>query len=279
MRRESTLKESKQGINIKAIRAILIVVVAVFAIAACFCGFKYYEAQQQYNKSMDAYRELSDNYVRPHDRAGINTTAGSSKSEEDCSPITVDFEELGNQVFRGEISGWLYCPDTIINYPVVHCDDNAFYLEHQLNGDANSCGTLFVDCKNKGDFSDPNTIIYGHHMADGQMFNSLKLYRQEEGYYSAHPFMYLNTPERDYKLHIYSTFVSDTQSKAFQTEFNDDSQFQDFIDFTVSNSQIDTGVNVTTDDRVVTLVTCSYEFNNARTIVCGILEPIGDTAE
>lgn len=268
------MNEKTNGkMTVKTQKILIIVGMLIFGLAAIFCGFKYFSAQSQYKKSLENYEALAKEYVVQKD---ISVVAGAEEGEATIvSPIEVNFDELTAQAARGEVAAWLYSEGTVINYPVAHCDDNEFYLNHQLDGSYNACGTLFIDCKCAPDFSSPNTIIYGHHMADGQMFNSLKHYRGVDGYYEEHPYMYLNTPNGNYELLIYSTFVSDTQSMAFKTAFANDDELQEFIDFTKKESLLETDVEVTTEDHIVTLVTCSYETNNSRTIVCGKLVPIG----
>ncbi|MEI3102433.1 MAG: class B sortase [Oscillospiraceae bacterium] len=66
--------------------------------------------------------------------------------------------------------GWIYCPNTVINYPIAHTEDNFTYLDHLLSGEYNANGTIFVDCQDNPDFSGKNTRVYGHNMNDGSMF-------------------------------------------------------------------------------------------------------------
>ncbi len=75
--------------------------------------------------------------------------------------------------------GWIYVeavPD--INYPIVHGKDNETYLHRTYEKNYNFAGTIFVDYENKGDFSDCNTIVYGHNMKNGSMFAQLKKFTQ-----------------------------------------------------------------------------------------------------
>ena len=89
----------------------------------------------------------------------------------------VDFESLRES--GPDIIGWLNLPDTVINYPVTQTDDNEYYLHHLYDGTYNKVGCLFADYENKADFSDRNTIIYGHNMRDGSMFAVLNEYDEQ----------------------------------------------------------------------------------------------------
>ena len=99
--------------------------------------------------------------------AAVNETA-------DIVPIQVDFDVLSKE--NQDVIGWLYCPDTSINYPVVQAADNEYYLHRLLDDSKNAAGTLFMDYRNSADLSDWNSVIYGHNMKNGSMFGSLPDY-------------------------------------------------------------------------------------------------------
>ena len=91
------------------------------------------------------------------------------------------------------MTGWLYCPDTALNYPVVQGKDNIKYLQRDLDGKYLASGTLFVDFENGALGEDTNYIIYGHNMKNGTMFAQLSGYKSQE-FYDAHPYAMLLTP-------------------------------------------------------------------------------------
>ncbi len=155
--------------------------------------------------------------------------------------ITVDFDALLE--INPDVIGWLYCPDTVINYPLVQGEDNDYYLHRLINGTPNNNGTLFVDEQNSAGFSDENTVIYGHHMRNGSMFGYLENYEQQS-YYEAHPVVYLLTPEGNY-----ASWLAEQRTRS---------------DFSAP-------VEVERGDRVVTLSTCAYDFQDARYVVLGKL--------
>ena len=82
--------------------------------------------------------------------------------------------------------GWIYSSDTTINYPVVQGSDNAYYLKHLADGTENRNGCPFLDVQNRPDFTDDNSIIYGHHMQNGTMFADISWY-EDQNYYNEHP--------------------------------------------------------------------------------------------
>lgn len=201
------------------------------------------------------------------------------------APIEVDFEGL--REVNEEVTGWIYCEDTVINYPVMQADNNDKYLRHTYDGAYNIAGSIFVEGNNRRDFQDANTIIYGHHMQDGSMFATLDKWADQE-YFEKHPEMWLLTPERDYRIVLLAGYHTSAYSDTYNIyqEFDDDfaaylREALDRSDFSADLSQVfyveDTpqGPQVTLDasGHYVVLSTCAYIFNNARYVIHGILVP------
>jgi SrtB family sortase len=119
-------------------------------------------------------------------------------------------DQLGRDVFHYHLHV-VYIPvvdeDTAINYPVTQGADNDYYLKRLYDGTANKSGCLFVDYENAKDFSDRNTIIYGHNLLDGSMLSELTQY-QEQAYYDAHPDMLLATSDGDFIVEVFAAFVA-----------------------------------------------------------------------
>lgn len=187
------------------------------------------------------------------------------------SPIVVDFEALTER--NGDICGWLYCPDTVISYPVVQAEDNSFYLHRDIDLNYSSYGTLFTETMSEKDFNNDNSIIYGHHMKDGGMFAGLVNYAGKN-YYEKHPVFYLNTPEMNYRVEVFAAFLTDMYSDAYNNTFDSDEEMQAWLDTAKDLSAIETDVEVSPGDRILTLSTCTYEYDTARYVVMGKMIPI-----
>lgn len=192
----------------------------------------------------------------------------ASKTGE-TAPIEVDFNVLLEQ--NGDIVGWLYCEDTPINLPVVQSSDNDHYLRRLLDGSWNTAGTLFVDCRNSGDFSDANTVIYGHNMKNKTMFGTLSCYR-EQSYFEEHPVMWLLTPSGDYKVELVAGYITPTTSDVYSFDLSDEEVLAT-VRQAVESSTFTSGVEISDGDRFLTLSTCSYEYDNARYVLIGRLVP------
>ena len=177
----------------------------------------------------------------------------------------VDFAAL--QKVNTDVVGWIYQKDTIINYPIMHGSDNDQYLHSDINKKYSVSGSIFMDYRNSADFSDFNTIVYGHHMHDGSMFKSLRGYTKENDYYQDHKTFELITPDKKYHLQIVSAFITPATSEAYTYSFNTNAEKQAFLDYAVKSSKISTGVTATTDDKIITLSTCAYDYDEARYVV------------
>jgi len=262
----------------KSTKTLLIIICAVLACVFAFSGYKLISILSEYKQSADMYNNLEDEFVasKPGEAPGGQDKEKQEELPEETapleeSPISVDFESL--MAKSEDLVGWLYSANTKINYPVVLGDDNFFYLDKFIDGSYNGSGSLFLDCTCAGDFSCLNTVIYGHNMNDGSMLASIVYYREAE-YYAEHPVLYLNTPEQNYRLEVFSAYITDAESDSYTMYFNDSTHFETYLKSIISQSDIQTDVAVSAQDRIITLSTCTYEYNNARYVVHCKLVPI-----
>ncbi len=195
------------------------------------------------------------------------TNGGSAVKKYDGSDsITVDFASLTAKY--PDVVGYIYGPDTKIQYPIAYDPtSNDYYLNRDLDGVPNVNGSIFIEHLNEPDFSDQNTILYGHHMKSGLMFAGLVKYK-DPSYYNSHPYFYIYTPSQNYRLDLYAGFVCAHDDEVFATSLTQ-SQLQNMAAKSTFRSNISTPTG-----KVVTLCTCSYEFDNARYVMVGELVPI-----
>ena len=187
------------------------------------------------------------------------------------APITVDFSSLWRT--SPDVSAWLHCPGTSINYPVVQTDNNQYYMHRLPNGEESAGGSLFVDCTNAWDFSDANSVIYGHDMKDGSMFGYLHNF-DSQSYYEDHPVFYLLTPGRNYRMDIICTAVVPSDSWIYQMQM-EENQLQSWLNKVEDASIIQPMEPIDREaGQYLTLSTCSYEYENARFIVIGSLKQV-----
>lgn len=190
--------------------------------------------------------------------ASSEATASSGDSSA-ADPYAAALESVDLDALRevnDEVLGWIYVPDTSISYPLVYSGDNSYYLTRTWNLEYSSVGSIFLDELNNTDFSDYNTIIYGHRMKDGSMFAGLKYYKTQD-YYEQHPCVYIATDEGVVCYQIFAAYEAGTESATYTLSFDSDSDKQSFIDHCVSKSVISTGVTPTVSDKIITLSTCT----------------------
>ena len=264
-------------------RVLLLCLCAVFVGVFAFSGYKLYSIMHAYKVSERQYDSLSERYVEAPTTTPFavpgqsDPTAAAPQIEQ--SPINVDFNQLRSE--SSEVVGWIYSENTKINYPVAqHPGDNPtiadyYYLYRDIHGDYSGNGTPFLDVKCAGDFSDYNSIIYGHHMNDGSMFASISDYRKE-GYYAEHPVLYLNTPSRNYRVEVFAGYITDADSSTYTVWFPDESSFLLYCRDMKAQSNFQSDVEVMPGDRILTLSTCSYEYHDARYVIQGRLVPLDD---
>ena len=187
---------------------------------------------------------------------------------EKVCPIEVDFDALLQE--NKDVVAWIYCPGTPINYPVVQAEDNDYYIHRLLDGKTNSSGTLFMDYRNSADLSDWNSVIYGHNMKNGTMFGYLPHYK-EQSYFEEHTEMFLLTPEQNYAIEVMAGFVTTSDDELYNAFCPDEAGKDALVNEWLNASDFVSNVYPELEDRIITLSTCSYEFDNARYVLVGVL--------
>lgn len=169
-----------------------------------------------------------------------------------------------------DVVGWIYIPNSRINYPLMQGEDNTFYLERTWEGSLNAYGSIFLESRNSPDFTDFNTIIYGHNMRNGTMFSSLRSYAVP-GYWEKHPYFYIRSDAGVARYDIFAIQSVSTDSIIYGLGIDTTQRKQQFLRFAADYSLVDTGLMPTTDDSIVTLSTCTGNGHAHRWVVIGML--------
>lgn len=215
--------------------------------------------------SQKAASEIQELYHHQQDSENNND---SEKAEEDSK-----FSELSK--INSEICGWITVPGTRIDYPVLQGNKNKthFYLDHNYKREKSKYGSIFLDPICQLSENPKNCVIYGHHMADGQMFADLMKFSSLD-FYKQNPLISFETiKDRNAKWKIFSVFKTNTlasQGKIFYyvvSDFADNNSFLDYVSQIRKRSLLDIPVDVNENDKLITLSTCSYEFQDFRTVV------------
>ena len=267
----------------------LIVMLAALAVFL-YSGYTLYGFYKEYKKSSDEYDNLENSYAVDQEQESENIDnledddALQSISGQEVRTVLEDGEEKTLPVLKNpidftqllsvnsDIVGWLRIRALDISYPVVQGKDNDYYLHRTFEKTDNFAGCLFVNSYNMGDFTDQNTIIYGHNMKNGSMFGKLKNFSDPEVFKKSRYF-WIFTPDFIYQYRIFSASVVDKTGLTYQISFTDD-EFDQFISRAYSNSVVDNqDVTVTKEDRIVTLSTCTGD-DSTRFVVMGKLAQI-----
>lgn len=245
-----------------------------------YSGYRLYTIYTDYSDAETAYDDVAEQFVSaveptyiPSGENDVVDVPGMTvplRDQADQVPISVDFDALLE--INSNVIGWIYCPDTSINYPIVQTGNNSDYLRRLLDGSYNRSGTLFMDYRNNGDFTSHNSIIYGHNMGSGKMFAPLMNYRKQT-YYDAHPTMYLLTPDGNYRLDVMAGAVVDSTSDYYIINHTEES-FQTFMKNICRNSTFTSGVDLSTVERTVMLSTCTNWSDDSRYILVCALVPL-----
>lgn len=183
-----------------------------------------------------------------------------------CQQWIGEVDENMLRAINSDYAVWLYSADTSVDYPVVHGEDNIYYLDHLFNYTENACGTLFMDYRNLPEFKDKNTLIYGHHMRNHTMFYTLTEY-DEQGYFEAHPYLLMFSDKEICLLEVFAGYLTWGDDHAYDIAVSDKKDFRDFVNKALEKSDFNAHMEILDEDHLITLSTCSIEIRNARYIV------------
>lgn len=275
------------------LKLIAVIIAGICTGIAVFFGWKIYQQEMMYKEGDETYEMIERiAQVAPiEEEVPVNRPEPPLLEPESSEPISdaeepiepqepeetipvaeIDFAAL--KEVNSDVVAWICCPDTVINYPVVLGGDNEYYLTHLVDGTENGNGTLFIDRKNARDFSDENTVIYGHHMQSGKMFACLVEYA-DQAYYDAHPIIYLVTPEAKYKIELFSGYTTTFDSSAYMLRFSSSHDYAEWLREVARKSDFKANMHLSTNDHIITLSTCAYSFYDARYVVHGRLTQVG----
>ena len=244
------IKQKKKKKSDVLLTIALIVAIAVF----CYAAFNLYHIYTEYKKGTDEYNQIEEMAVTERDADSAEVAGPNVQLK---PPIEVDFDKLKS--VNEDVVGWIYVdalPD--ISYPIVKGKDNQTYLHQTYEKNYNFAGTIFVDYENSGDFSDCNTLVYGHNMKNGSMFGHLKKFREDDKLYKQDKYFWILTPERNYRYEIITAYTTGVNSDTYTLFKGPGEEFEKYLETIKGYSEIQTDdTDLTIKDRIVTLSTCT----------------------
>lgn len=226
-------------------------IISIVILLVCIAGL-IYSGSKLYNWLLN---NIKSNKVMTE----INDIAGVPDISEDENPgaeFGLDFEAL--KAYNPDIVGWIRIPGTSVSYSLVQAENNNKYLRHSIDLTWNEFGWPFLDYKNSPDFTDKNTVIYGHNIVSGLMFADLTyIYNGVLG-----NDVEIDIYRSDYRLltyKVFSTYIFDPESYYLTTKFSNDEAYSTYLNTMMSRSVINFNQTVGVDDNIITLSTCTSD--------------------
>lgn len=180
--------------------------------------------------------------------------------------INVNFGDLLRR--NPDTVAWINIRSTNINYPVVQTSDNDYYLNHAFDKSFNKAGWVFADYRNNMVDFDKNTIIYGHSRYDGTMFGSLRNVLSDSWYSNKdNHVIRLSTPYENTMWQVFSTYQIDPETYYLSTAFSSEDSYAKFIGTIKSRSSHVFDIEVSSEDKIITISTCADALSEHRIVL------------
>lgn len=239
-----------------------LLVAVVLLLAGVICGgiaIYSWQQEKQAGKEYEKLKEEVVSEVKPTVQATPTEAPGVKEETKEPIQIPIDFQTLKEK--NPDVYAWIRIPGTDIDYPVLQrVGDNSYYLNHTLEGKEKPEGAIFTEDYNSQDFTDANTVIYGHNMKNGSMFRQLHEY-QDRKFMKEHPEVLIYQPDRILHYHIFAAYVYDNRHLLQSFDFEDREVYKNYLQSIQEKkdmgSSIDSSIELTGEDPIITLSTCN----------------------
>ena len=234
-----------------------LVVFLCFFVAVAYAGYALWDNSQVYAAAANVREELLQ--FKP---------SADPKTEEGPT-----FAEL--QRINDDVCAWVTLDNTGIDHPVLQGTDNLTYINRDVYGNFALAGSIFLDSRNDSRFSDPYSLLYGHHMENSGMFGDLDLYKDAQ-FFRDNTSGLLMTPDGVYDLEIFAyLLVKASDEYIFEPEAwqGDLESAFSYVEENAIHLRQETWESLGSEDRILALTTCSGEFSDARTVVLALMHP------
>lgn len=264
-----------KSMNKKAIR-----IAAVISAAALLGGGIYLLVKNDVAQKIN-WRDILIYAPTPIARETLDEAVNNDSEKPSADRVPEDTkEELTEQVRQlsaehDDSVAWLYIPDTNIDYPIMQSEDNDYYAHRATDGSYLYAGSLFMDYRNSSDFTDFNSVIYGHNMGNGTMFADIPHYENEE-YFMNHSYGWLTTEDEVWLIDFFAVARTADTSGLYLA----DPSFEEWDTQLRNSASIYKEIGISANDNLIMLSTCTSAEGNSRTILVGkIIDNREDDAE
>lgn len=254
--------KAKRKVRIeKAIwRIIIFICIVLLAIMLFILGNSFMENKKTKDMISKVYdtadiKEITPKTTNKEDSILITTTSSIYEKYGNMNMIEVNFDGLKN--INPDTAGWIKVEGTKINYPFVKTSDNEYYLKHSFDKSSNKKGWVFLDYRNDINNIGKNTILYAHGLVNNEMFGSLRRVVKPNWYKNKNNYILsVVTPHETLKWLVFSSYTIEPESYYITTNFQSNEEFDEFVNLIKQRSVYDYGVDVTWDDKLLTLSSC-----------------------
>ncbi len=257
-------KEKKR--KVLSVRNIIIGILLLVMVVSGIGYIREQAAARRQKEQEESLAQLASQTSEETESESESITQSQEPETEAPYVSPIDFEAL--QAENPDTVGWIRIPDTRIDYPIVQAADNEKYLHTDFEGKDSIYGTVYLDCDSRPDFSGWNNPVYGHHMKDGSMFKDVVKFKEEE-FFKDHQYFEIYTPERTIHLKAVACYYADSNGIVRKTRFASRESFDKWLDERLAPCSFAEIPEVPVDSMFV-LVTCSYELNDARTLLYAV---------
>lgn len=282
----------------KVIRKVLVYGISIVLVAAAVGGVMALKAAKE-------QAELEATYVDPmpvmtqeemealYDAHKAEDTTEIEETVETAEEV---LEETEDGVYEGcpvdfagmweinkDVYAWITVPGTVIDYPILqHATDNTYYLNYNIDGSYGYPGCIYTENLNSKDFTDNNTVIYGHNMKNGSMFSGLHKF-EDANFFEEHTQVLIYTSEKEYVYTIFAAYIYDDRHLLYSFDFANEQVYANYLEdiqnMRSMNAQLREDITVTAEDKIITLVTCIGNQPEKRLLVQAVLNQDGSTTQ
>lgn len=221
------------------------------------------------------YEEIKEEVTKEVQEKQADT---SDEKEAPKMPIEVPVDFTALQQRNPDVYAWIQIPNTAVDYPILQSStDNAYYLNHTIDREEKREGAIFTENFNTKTFEDPNTVIYGHDMKNGSMFQSIHNY-MDRSFFDTNRDITIYMPDQILHYKIFAAYLTDNKHLLMNYNFWNQEEYKQYLDSIFSkrdmNAFVDTSMEATNEDKIITLSTCYAGISTQRYLVQAVLVSI-----
>lgn len=231
------------------------------------------------NTAENSYEELKEE-VKTEEAVSEEEVMEESETvlEEEKEPVEIPIDFAALKEKNEDIYAWITIPGTKVDYPILQKpEDDGYYLNHTVDGVERLPGSIYTESVHNQEFTESNTVIYGHNMKDDTMFGSLHDYEKAD-FFKEYRDVFIYTPEHIYTYEIFAAVTYSDAYIPFAFDFTTDEGYQAFLDSIYDSknmtNQFAEDVEVTTEDCIITMSTCIGNKPNNRYLVLAVLKDV-----